>query len=251
MNLGTFVWRILSSPSNRGTLLPSDVMWNHQIAGRKSLPHTLADYCRICVGLLCPAFIFPGTSWLRNKNPAPTFWKKFWKVFRFYPSFCNKGGVGRNTRVHSAKCIEKRGQNCATIWKKIIFRKSGKKGRSRCLQSEGTFSRRSNCIWKTVWNCAFFWKWKYFRKQWTKPLSRCLDLEGLLSCSLTIEYHPTAYAPGEVRDDMSVPMTAIRRQPPAGRAGCSAFPTRILLPLFQKPLERTWSLWKVLKMFWA
>lgn len=105
MNPGTFAWRILSSPSNRGTLLPSDVMWNHQIAGRKSLPHTLADYCRICVGLLCPAFIFPGASWLRNKNPAPTFWKYFWKVFRFSPLFCAIEGWGNHLdslgKVHS------------------------------------------------------------------------------------------------------------------------------------------------------
>ena len=35
------------------------------------------------------------------------------------------------------------------------FQKKWEKGRSRCLQSEGTFSLRSNCIWKTVWNCAF------------------------------------------------------------------------------------------------
>ena len=101
MNLGTFVWRILSSPSNRGTLLPSDVTWNHQIAGRKSLPHTLAEFCRICVGLLCPAFIFPGTSWLPNKNPAPT----FWKVFRFTRRFVTKGSrekrQGTLSKVHS------------------------------------------------------------------------------------------------------------------------------------------------------
>ena len=77
------------------------------------------------------------------------------------------------------------------------------------------------------------------RRWLSKSLSRCLDLEGLLSCTLTIEHHPTAYAPGEVRDDMSVPMVAIRRQPPVGRVGCSAFPIRTLLPLFQKPLERT------------
>ena len=90
----------------RGTLLPSDVMWNHQIAGRKSLPHTLADYCRICVGLLCPAFIFPGGALrFRNKNPAPTFWKYFWKVFRFYPRFVTKRSVGKHqgslSKVHS------------------------------------------------------------------------------------------------------------------------------------------------------
>ena len=106
MNPGTFVWRILSSPSNRGTLLPSVVMWNHQIAGRKSLPHTLADYCRICVGLLCPAFIFPtGAVRFRNKNPAPTFWKIFWKVFRFTRRFVTKGSreehLGSLSKVYS------------------------------------------------------------------------------------------------------------------------------------------------------
>ena len=65
-------------------------------------------------------------------------------------------------------------------------------------------------------------------------LSRWLPIERFLLCTLTIEYHPTVYAPGEVRDDMSVPMAAIRRQPPAGRDGCSAFPIRTLLPLFCK-----------------
>ena len=90
----------------RGTLLPSDVMWNHQIAGRKSLPHTLADHCRICVGLLCPAFIFPTDAVrFRNKHPAPTFWKIFWKVFRFTRCFVTKGNrdehLGSLSKVHS------------------------------------------------------------------------------------------------------------------------------------------------------
>ena len=85
----------------RGTLLPSDVMWNRQIAGRKSLPHSWQNICWMCGSLLCPAFIFPGTSWLPNKNPAPT----FWKVFRFYPRFVTKRSVGKHqgslSKVHS------------------------------------------------------------------------------------------------------------------------------------------------------
>ena len=43
----------------RGTLLPSDVMWNHQIAGRKSLPHTLADSLSDVWQSFVPGFYFP------------------------------------------------------------------------------------------------------------------------------------------------------------------------------------------------
>ena len=88
--------------------------------------------------------------------------KKLCWVFRFTHPFVTKESRTK-TLTHLAKCITKRHPNCATIWKWIIFRKSGKKGRSRCLQSEGTFSRRSNCIWKAAWNCTFLWKWWLFR----------------------------------------------------------------------------------------
>ena len=67
---------------------------------------------------------------------------------------------------------------------------------------------------------------------------------------MKIEHHPTAYAPGEVRDDMSVPMAAIRRQPPAGRVGCSAFPKRILLPLFVKRILLALSFLLTEKSVW-
>lgn len=61
-------------------------------------------------------------------------------------------------------------------------------------------------------------------------------------CTLTIEYHPTAYAPGEARDDMSVPMDAIRRQAAVGKVGCSGKCNEGTAPTFcKKDTTRTFQ----------
>ena len=65
-------------------------------------------------------------------------------------------------------------------------------------------------------------------------LSRWLPIERFLLCTLTIEYHPTAYAPGEVRDDMSVPMDAIRHRHRQEWLDAAVIAIRTLLPLFCK-----------------